>query len=125
MRSEQSEANATHLSGLLKQGEFLAITLQEKQDATRQSYLHNLEKGTMKFILNACINTLPTQDNLKLWNKSTCDKCAQCGNRDSTLHTLSGCKGALEPGKYTWRHANIIKYIDDSVDTVILTKTTS
>ena len=21
----------------------------------------------MKFILNACINTLPTQDNLKLW----------------------------------------------------------
>ena len=58
VRSEQSEANATHLSGLLKQGEFLAITLQEKQDATRQSYLHNLEMVTMKFILNACINTL-------------------------------------------------------------------
>ena len=118
VRSEQSEANATHLSGLLKHGEFLAITLQEKQDATWQSYLHNLKKGTMKFILNACINTLPTQDNLKLWNKSTCDKCALCGNRDSTLHTLSGCKVALEQGRYTWRHDNIIKYIADSVDTV-------
>ena len=80
--------------------------------------LHNLKKGTMKFILNACINTLPTQDNLKLWNKSICDKCALCGNRDSTLDTLSGCKVALEQGRYTLRHDNIIKYISDSVDTV-------
>ena len=66
VRSEQSEATATHLCGLLKQGEFLAITLQEKQDATWQPYLHNLKKGSMKFILNACINTLPTHVNLKL-----------------------------------------------------------
>ena len=52
-----------------------------------------------------------------LWNKSTRDKCALCGNRDSTLPTLSGCKVVLELG--TWRHDNIIKYIADSVDTVM------
>ena len=40
-----------------------------------------------------------------------------CGNRDSTLHTLSGCKVALEQGRYTWCHDNIIKFIADSVDT--------
>ena len=70
-----------------------------------------------KFILNASINTLSTQDNLKLWNKSTSDKCALCGNRDSTLHTLSGCKVALNQDRYTWRHDNIVKYIVDSIDT--------
>ena len=71
----------------------------------------------MKFIINASINTLSTQDNLKLWNKSTSDKCALCGNRDSTLHTLSGCKVALDQGRYTWRHDNIVKYIADCIDT--------
>ena len=70
----------------------------------------------MKFILISCLNTLPTQDNLKLWNKSTYEKCALCGN--STLHTLSGCKVGVEQGRYTWRHDNIIKYIADGVDTV-------
>ena len=72
VRENHSEANVAHLCGLLKQGDFLNIILQEKQDATWQSNLHNLKKGTMKLILNASINTLPTQDNLKLWNKFTC-----------------------------------------------------
>ena len=108
VRENHSEANVAHLCGLLKQGDFLNIILQEKQDATWQSYLHNLKKGTMKVILNAIINTLSTQDNLKLWNKFTCDKCALCGNRDSTLHTLYGCKILLNQGRCTWRYDNII-----------------
>ena len=117
VRAEHSESHASHLHGLLKQGDFLSITLRKQQDATWQSYLFNLKKGTMKFTQNASINTLPTQDNLKLWNKSTCDKCALCGNRNSTLHTLSGCKIALNQRRYTWRHDNIVKYISDSINT--------
>ena len=62
------------------------------------------------------IHTLPTQNNLKLWNKSTSDKCKLCLNRDSTLHTLSGCRVALEGGRYTWRHDNIVRYICNIVD---------
>jgi hypothetical protein len=116
VRTEQAKLNNAHLQGLLKQSEFLKITLHQQQDATWQSYLFNLKKGTMKFILNASINTLSTQDNLKLWNKSTSDKCALCGNRDSTLHTLTGCKVALDQKRYTWRHDNIVKYIADSID---------
>ena len=70
----------------------------------------------MKFLLNSSINTLPTQDNLYLWNKSTTDKCFLCKNRDSTCHTLSNCSIQLNQGRYTWRHDNIVKYIYDSVD---------
>ena len=70
----------------------------------------------MKFLINASIHTLPTQNNLKLWNKSTSDKCKLCDNRDSTLHTLSGCRVALVEGRFTWRHDNIVRYICDSID---------
>ena len=76
-----------------------------------------MKKGTMQFLLNSFIHTLPTQNNLKLWNKTYSDKCKLCNNRDSTLHCLNGCKFMLEQGRYTWRHDNIIKYITDNIDT--------
>ena len=72
--------------------------------------------GALKLDIFRNINTLSTRDNLKLWNKSTSDKCALCGNRDSTLHTLTGCKVALDQKRYTWRHDNIVKNIADSID---------
>ena len=106
-----------HLDTLLKQGDFLRFAEQEKYDPSWNSILYNLPKGTMKFILNSFTNTLPTQDNLKLWGKSFSDKCHLCKNRDSTLHCLNGCKVALNQGRYTWRHNNILQYIVNSVDT--------
>ena len=36
VRAEHSEAHASHLHGLLKQGDLLSITLQKQQDATWQ-----------------------------------------------------------------------------------------
>ena len=71
----------------------------------------------MKFILNSITNTLPTQDNLKLWGKTFSDKCHLCKKRDSTLHCLNGCKISLNQGRYTWWHDNILKYIVNSVET--------
>ena len=70
----------------------------------------------MKFLLNSFTNTLPTQDNLKLWGKNFSDKCHLCKNRDSTLHCLNGCKIALDQGRYTWRHDNILNYIVTCVE---------
>ena len=70
----------------------------------------------MNFILNSITNTLPTQDNLKLWGKTFSDKCHLCKNRDSTLLCLNGCKVSLNQGRYTWRHDNILKYIVNSVE---------
>ena len=86
------------------------------QDPVWKGFIYNLKKGTMKFLINSSIHTLPTQNNLKLWNKSTSDACKLCGNCDSTLHTLSGCRVALEGGRYTWRHDNIIMYIYNCID---------
>ena len=55
-------------------------------------------------------------NNLKLWNKSVSDQCLLCKNRDSTLHTLNGCKTALDQGRYTYRHDNILNFIVSRID---------
>ena len=57
----------THIKTLIKQGKFLELTHVERNDATWKSFLFNLPKGTMKFLLNSSIDTLPI--NLKQWGK--------------------------------------------------------
>ena len=37
-----------------------------------------LKKGTLKFLLNSCLDTLPTQPNLLQWGKSASDLCKLC-----------------------------------------------
>ena len=39
-----------------------------------------------------------------------------CKNRDSTLHTLNGCKMILDQGRYAYRHDNILNYIVSKLD---------
>ena len=98
------------------QGEFLKLALEEKKDPIWKSFIWNLKSGTAKFLLNSTIHTLPTMNNLRLWNKSVSDQCLLCKNRDSTLHTLNGCKVMLDQGRYTYRHDNIINYIVGKLD---------
>ncbi len=105
-----------HLNTLCKQSEFLKLCHNEQHDPIWKSFIWNLKSGTAKFLLNSTIHTLPTQNNLKLWNKAVSDKCHLCKNKDSTLHKLSNCKIALDQGRYTFRHDNIIRYIVDCLD---------
>ena len=116
MISDLHDKQKKHSDTLLKQGEFLLFSEQEKYDSNWKSVFFNLPKGTMKFLLNSFIYTLPTQDNLKLWGKNFSDKCHLCKNRDSTLQCLNGCNIALDQGRYTWRYDNILRYIVNSVE---------
>ena len=76
----------------------------------------NLKSGTAKFLINSTIHTLPTQNNLKLWDKASSDKCHLCGNRETTKHALSFCQVALNQGRFLWRHDNIVKFIVKNID---------
>ena len=104
-----------HASGLIKQGKILELSQIEKTDATWKGFIYNLPRGTMKFLLNSAIDTLPTKVNLKLWGKRTSDKC-RCGKRETLNHILNGCEMALQEGRYTYRHDTILKYISDCLD---------
>lgn len=117
-----------HINTLIKQGQYLKLAHEEKSDIIWKSNIFNLKKGTMKFLLNASINTLPTKDNLHQWGKSTTDFCTLCrkppqdlihlsGNRkETTLHVLNHCPISLHQHRFTWRHDNILLYISKSLD---------
>ena len=79
-------------------------------------FLFYMKSGTMKFLLNACIDTFPTAANLKRWEKSSSDKCKLCRNRQTTNHCLNICQVALDSRRFTWRHNNVINYIIQSLD---------
>ena len=92
---KESESILTHIQTLVKQGRFLQLTKLEQTDATWQSYIYNLPKGTMKWVLNSTIDTLPSKANLKLWGKLVNDRCF-CGQRQTLNHILNCCRRSLE-----------------------------
>jgi hypothetical protein len=114
LNCHNKEKWTSHVNTLVQQGQFLELATAQHEDVIWKSYMFDLKKGTLKFILNASLDTLPTAANLVKWNKKTSDKC-KC--RESTLHILNACKVSLDNGKYLWRHNNIINYIVQSVDT--------
>ena len=77
-----------HVQKLLKQGNFLEMSKCEENDATWKSFIYNLPKGTMKWILNSSIDTLPTKVNLKLWGKINNDKCFLARDRHLTTYSI-------------------------------------
>ena len=105
-----------HVQNLVKQGNFLELSKCEQNDATWKSYIYNLPKGTMKWLLNASIDTLPTRVNLKQWGKVNNDKCF-CGQRQTLNHILNCCVVSLNQGRFTYRHDSILNYIHKCLDT--------
>ena len=55
----------THTRGLQVQGSILALVTQKKEDLLWKSVMFQLKSGTLKFMLNARIDTLPTPANLR------------------------------------------------------------
>ena len=105
-----------HVETLQVQGSLLSLASQEKEDLLWKSTMFQLKSGTLKFMLNACIDTLPTPANLRRWKKTSCDKCKLCGNRGTSNHYLNCCSTMLNTGRYTWRHNNLINFIVTNVD---------
>ena len=111
------EQLVNHVKNLTLQGNILTLAAFEKEDIIWKSYMYSLKAGTLKFLLNASIDTLPTAVNLKRWKKSPSDVCKLCRGRQTTNHVLNACKIALNSKRYTWRHDSILSYIVSCVDT--------
>ena len=79
--------------------------------------MYNLKQGTLKFLITASIETLPTAANLVNWKKGTSDQCKLCKARETTPHILNNCSVSLDNGEYLWRHNNMVNYVMKSLDT--------
>ena len=78
--------------------------------------MYDLKQGTIKFLMSAAIDTLPTAANLFKWKKTTSNKCKLCKSIQTTRHILNICKFSLENGKFLWRHNNIVNYVLQCLD---------
>ena len=59
-RSSAQEKLKSHVSSLQVQGPLLTIASQEKEDLLWKSSMFQLKSGTLKFMINSSIDTLPT-----------------------------------------------------------------
>ena len=103
-----------HLKSLVLQGAFLSAD-DCLSDINYKSILFNLPRNVLKFLSNACIDTLPTNNNLKKWNKRKSDSCNLCGNKETLLHVLNFCNVMLDQGRYTWRHNSALNAIHSTL----------
>ena len=114
-KSVIQEKLQSHVETLQVQGSLLCLASQEKEDLLWKSTMFQLKSGTLKFMLNACIDTLPTPANLKRLKKSSSDRCKLCGNKGTSNHYLNCCITMLNTGRYTWRHNNLVNFIVNNV----------
>ena len=117
MRVDEKEKQLEHIKSLAVQGKVLELWAAAENDVTWKSYMFNLKSGTLKFLLNASIDTLPSLANLKRWKKSPSDLCKLCRGRQTSNHVLNICKVGLNTGRFKWRHDNILSYIVSLINT--------
>ncbi len=101
-----------HLQSLVMQGEYSCILESKSSDISWKAAIFNLPRGTLKFMLNSQLNTLPTKDNLTRWGKRLAKACTLCGRAEYLSHALSSCPYMLEQGRYTWRHDSVLSSIE-------------
>ena len=106
-----------HIHSLVQQGNLTKVAAEETGVLTWKSFVYGLKKGTLKFVLNASIDTLPTKSNLLKCKKTASDRCNLYNGRETLLHVLSACLKAVRQGRMTWRHDGIINYIAKTVNT--------
>ncbi len=76
------------------------------------SLIYNLPGGILQFAINASIDILATNINLKRWGKRGNSKCELCGGRRTLHYMLNQCDAMLD--RYLWRHNSILSYLYSS-----------
>ena len=108
-----------HLRTLEMQGLWAGWTAAMSRDLSwRRMFAGAISDAVLKFVVNSTNLSLPSEDNKRRWGfASAGSKCflvnpqtgEACGTTHPTvLHVLSGCKAALEQGRYTWRHNSLL-----------------
>ena len=73
------------LKTLAVQGKNLELAAAENSDFLWKSHLYDMRAGTMTFLLNAAIDTLPSAANLKRWKKSQINANFVLGDRQQII----------------------------------------
>ena len=109
IREDEEEQRYLRVASLPKQGASLKWEIPGRKISHRDLLLTSEAK--LQFLVKSVYDLLPTPANKNVWFKTEEYKCMLCGEHGSLNHLLSGCKIALQQGRYTWRHNKVLKEI--------------
>ena len=113
--TEDDEELLNNLMDLPQQGEMVRY-FAENSAAVWANCLKNLPPEPMRFVLNAVVDTLPTNSNLHKWKKRPSSTCHLCqDSRQSLVHVLNNCPKAMALRRYSARHDDVLRILADFV----------
>ena len=118
IRRKEEEHRIAKAVGLVQQGAWCRWECVEPRSLSWRD-IWKMETGTLKFLLRATYDVLPSPHNLKKWAKTENENCHKCGKKGSLRHILSNCQVSLVEGLYTWRHNEILKVLSNAVKTAV------
>ena len=74
-----------------------------------------MEERSVRFLIGATYDALPTPQNLKLWVNGY-SLCSLCSGTATPKHILSGCKVSLSQGRYKWRHNQVLRSLATGIE---------
>ena len=107
---KEVEELTDQLHTLPKQGE-MARHLEGNAANLWAKSVGQLPPEPMKFALNAALETLPTNSNLRQWGKKSTDTCPLCMGKQTLSHVLNNCPKAMDLRRYSSRHDEVLKPI--------------
>ena len=78
--------------------------------------LWRMEPLQISFLLRSVYDVLPSPSNLLKWGLLEMPDCQVCGARGTMADILSGCKLALQQGRYRWRHDQVLRSIAEILE---------
>ena len=108
---EHRKAKAVDLS---KQGAWTKWNLPETKVSWTE--LWRMEPVRISLMLRSVYDALPSLSNLHQWGLAEEPKCTLCGERGTMAHILSGCKTALQQGRYNWGHGRVLQSLGDALE---------
>ena len=115
--TEEDELMSSRLQNLPQQGKMMA-QFEGSAAALWSKCVGRLPPEPLSFILNATVESLPTNDNLCKWGKRPLPSCALChGEHQSLLHILNDCPTAMILRHYSARHDEVLQNMPAFVGT--------
>ncbi|XP_060071428.1 uncharacterized protein LOC132551319 [Ylistrum balloti] len=112
VRSEEEQQRKSRAVELGQQGSWTRWNLPERKIPWTD--LWKMEPLRISFMLRSVYDTLPS--NLCRWGLLEDPACSLCGGRGTIAHILSGCRVALQQGRYRWRHDQVLAALADILE---------
>jgi hypothetical protein len=120
-KERRVETQTTKLHELTVQSDWRKWTGVMHQDMSWNRILYRMSDEMLKFYLQGTLQVAPTPAYLKrigiIKGEACCPLCKRRGG--ALYHILSCCNVALQQGRYTWRHNEVLKLLHHAVGSFI------